>query len=64
LFATYKSTFEQEHWLETTVKPFEIKQSHAGSSKQANAIMNGLQADVVTFNPSTDVQCLAMTGER
>lgn len=57
LFATYNPTFEK-HWLETTGKTIEIKQSHAGSSKQANAIMNGLQADVVTFNQVTDVQVL------
>ncbi|BDX01648.1 thiosulfate transporter subunit [Marinomonas pontica] len=57
LFATYNPTFEK-HWLETTGKTIEIKQSHAGSSKQANAIMNGLSADVVTFNQVTDVQVL------
>lgn len=28
-----------------------IKQSHAGSSKQALAILQGLKADVVTYNP-------------
>ena len=57
LFATYNPTFE-EHWQEKTGDTIEIKQSHAGSSKQANAIMNGLQADVVTFNQVTDVQIL------
>ena len=57
LFATYNPTFEK-HWQEKTGKTIEIKQSHAGSSKQANAIMNGLQADVVTFNQVTDVQVL------
>ncbi|WP_394182660.1 thiosulfate ABC transporter substrate-binding protein CysP [Marinomonas posidonica] len=57
LFATYNPTFEK-HWQEKTGQTIEIKQSHAGSSKQANAIMNGLQADVVTFNQVTDVQVL------
>ncbi len=35
-----------------------IKQSHAGSSKQARAILQGLDADVVTFNQVTDVNVL------
>lgn len=39
-----------------------IEQSHAGSSKQARAILQGLQADVVTFNQVTDVQVLADAG--
>ena len=62
LFAAYNPTFEQ-HWLEKTGKTIEIKQSHAGSSKQANAIMNGLSADVVTFNQVTDVQVLHDKGK-
>lgn len=62
LFATYNPTFEK-HWLEKTGKTIEIKQSHAGSSKQANAIMNGLSADVVTFNQVTDVQVLHDKGK-
>ncbi|MCB5161145.1 thiosulfate ABC transporter substrate-binding protein CysP [Marinomonas algarum] len=57
LFATYNPTFEK-HWQEKTGQTIEIRQSHAGSSKQANAIMNGLSADVVTFNQVTDVQVL------
>ncbi|MBA2817102.1 thiosulfate ABC transporter substrate-binding protein CysP [Candidatus Pantoea persica] len=35
-----------------------IKMSHAGSSKQALAILQGLRADVVTYNQVTDVQVL------
>ena len=33
----------------------EIRQSHGGSSKQARAVAEGLQADVVTFNQVTDI---------
>ncbi len=36
-----------------------VKQSHAGSSRQARSILEGLKADVVTFNQVTDVQLLA-----
>lgn len=62
LFAAYNPTFEQ-HWLDKTGKTIEIRQSHAGSSRQANAIMNGLSADVVTFNQVTDVQVLHDRGK-
>ncbi|MHC1548530.1 sulfate ABC transporter substrate-binding protein [Phyllobacterium sp. K27] len=39
-------------------KDITVKQSHAGSSKQARSILEGLEADVVTFNQVTDVQVL------
>lgn len=62
LFAAYNPLF-QAHWQETTGNTIEIKQSHAGSSKQANAILHGLKADIVTFNQVTDVQVLADKGQ-
>ena len=39
-----------------------IKQSHAGSSKQARAVADGLPADVVTFNQVTDIELLRRNG--
>ena len=39
-----------------------IDQSHAGTSKQARSIVEGLEADVVTFNQSTDIDFLAKNG--
>ena len=39
-----------------------VDQSHAGSSAQARAVNDGLAADVVTFNTTTDVQFLADNG--
>lgn len=57
LFASYNPMFA-EHWKEETGHTVEIRQSHAGSSKQALAILQGLPADVVTFNQVTDVQVL------
>ncbi|MBX3566767.1 MAG: thiosulfate ABC transporter substrate-binding protein CysP [Rhizobiaceae bacterium] len=39
-----------------------IDQSHAGTSKQARAIVEGLEADVVTFNQVTDIAFLAKNG--
>lgn len=47
---------------EKTGKAIEVKQSHGGSSRQARAIMEGLQADVVTFNQVTDIQALEQKG--
>jgi sulfate transport system substrate-binding protein len=53
----FSAAFEAEYG-----RPLTVDQSHAGSSKQARAIMEGLQADVVTFNQVTDVQVLADNG--
>jgi sulfate transport system substrate-binding protein len=39
-----------------------VNQSHAGSSAQARAILEGLQADVVTFNQVTDIERLVEGG--
>lgn len=50
------------HYKKTTGKDVKIDQSHAGSSAQARAVNDGLAADVVTFNTTTDVQFLADHG--
>lgn len=39
-----------------------VNQSHAGTSTQARAILEGLPADVVTFNQTTDVDKLVEGG--
>ncbi|MDH4988856.1 thiosulfate ABC transporter substrate-binding protein CysP [Aminobacter anthyllidis] len=39
-----------------------VDQSHAGTSKQARAIVEGLEADVVTFNQVTDIEFLVKNG--
>ncbi len=39
-----------------------IDQSHAGTSKQARAIVEGLEADVVTFNQVKDIDFLVKQG--
>ena len=57
LFVQYNALYQKEH---PNVK---ITQSHAGSSKQANAILQGLKADVVTFNQVTDIDVLAQKGK-
>ena len=50
------------HYKKTTGKDVKIDQSHAGSSAQARAVNDGLEADGVTFNTTTDVQFLADNG--
>ncbi len=45
-----------------TGKELTVNQSHAGTSKQARAILEGLEADVVTFNQELDVQTLVDKG--
>jgi sulfate transport system substrate-binding protein len=39
-----------------------VDQSHGGSSKQARAILEGLEADVVTFNQVIDIDALVKGG--
>jgi len=50
------------HHKKTTGKDIKVDQSHAGSSAQARAVADGLEADVVTFNTTTDVDFLADKG--
>jgi len=50
------------HYKKTTGKDLKIDQAHAGSSAQARAVNDGLDADVVTMNTTTDVDFLASTG--
>lgn len=58
LFAEVNKEFVP-YWNTKTGQTVSVKQSHAGSSRQALAIREGLQADVVTFNQVNDVQVLA-----
>ncbi len=52
-----------KNWKAKTGQDLKINQSHAGSSAQARSILEGLEADVVTFNQVTDVQILADRGK-
>jgi len=61
LFAAINTEF-QAWWQEEHGEEIAISQSHGGSSAQARAILQGLRADVVTFNQVTDVQVLADAG--
>jgi sulfate transport system substrate-binding protein len=50
------------HYKKTTGKDVKIDQAHGGSSAQARAVNDGLDADVVTMNTTTDIEFLASTG--
>jgi len=50
------------HYKKATGKDVKIDQSHAGSSAQARAVADGLDADVVTMNTTTDIEFLADKG--
>ena len=56
LFAAENEAFVKQHPGVT------VDQSHAGTSKQARAIVEGLEADVVTFNQVTDIDFLVKNG--
>ena len=61
LFQNYNVAFVR-HWQKETGDNLTVNQSHAGSSKQARAVIDGLEADVVTFNQVTDVDAVAERG--
>jgi sulfate transport system substrate-binding protein len=62
LYAAVNEAFIKE-WKQKTGQTLTINQSHAGSSRQARSIIEGLEADVVTFNQVTDVQVLHDRGK-
>ena len=49
-------------YKKSTGKDIKIDQSHGGSSAQARAVNDGLDADVVTMNTTTDIDFLANNG--
>lgn len=61
LYAAINVEFAKQ-WKTKTGQDVTINQSHNGSSRQARSILEGLEADVVTFNQVTDVQVLADKG--
>lgn len=56
--AKFQANYQQQH---PNMK-VNINQSHGGSSKQALAVANGLQADLVTLNQESDMKLLAKKG--
>jgi sulfate/thiosulfate transport system substrate-binding protein len=49
-------------WKQKTGEDITIQQSHGGSGKQARAVIDGLEADVVTLALAYDIQVIADKG--
>jgi len=60
-YKDYNATFVA-NYKKTTGKDLKIDQAHGGSSAQARAVNDGLDADVVTMNTTTDIEFLASKG--
>jgi sulfate transport system substrate-binding protein len=58
LYTDYNSAFAK-YWKEKTGDNVTINHSHGGSGKQARAVIDGLQADVVTLALAYDIDVIA-----
>jgi sulfate/thiosulfate-binding protein len=58
LYDEYNKSFSA-HWKAKTGENVIINQSHGGSGKQARAVIDGLEADVVTLALAYDIDALA-----
>src|SRR5438128_6980638 len=58
LYQDYNAAFAK-YWRAKTGKTVEIQQSHGGSSKQARAVIDGLEADVVTLALAYDIDAIS-----
>jgi sulfate transport system substrate-binding protein len=61
LYQDYNAAFAK-HWKAKTGQDVKVDQSHAGSGKQARAILDGLEADVATLALSYDIDQLHARG--
>lgn len=51
------------HWRQTNGQAVTVRQSHGGSGRQARAVIDGLDADVVTLALAFDVDALHQNGK-
>ena len=58
LYEEYNALFAK-HWEATKSEKVEIQQSHGGSGKQARAVIDGLEADVVTLALAYDIDAIS-----
>ncbi|MGD9728281.1 MAG: sulfate ABC transporter substrate-binding protein [Nitrospiraceae bacterium] len=58
LYQEFNAAFAKQ-WQAKTGQIVAIKQSHGGSSKQARAVIDGLQADVVTLALAYDIDAIS-----
>ena len=62
LYQDYNAAFAK-YWQAKTGEKVAVKQSHGGSSKQGRAVIDGLDADVVTLALAYDVDEIAAKGK-
>ncbi|MBN8998236.1 MAG: sulfate ABC transporter substrate-binding protein, partial [Rhizobiales bacterium] len=58
LYRAYDEAFAA-YWKEKTGETVTIEQSHGGSGSQARAVIDGLEADVVTLALAADIDAIA-----
>jgi sulfate transport system substrate-binding protein len=61
LYEDYNKAFAA-HWQKETGEVLTVDQSHGGSGKQARAVADGLEADIVTLALAYDVDAVAKAG--
>src|SRR5512138_3158928 len=61
LYEAVNGAFAKQ-WKAKTGQDVVVKQSHGGSGKQARAVVDGLEADVVTLALAYDVDAVAKAG--
>jgi len=61
LYQDFNAAFIK-HWKGKTGQTVTIKQSHGGSGGQARAVIDGLEADVVTLALAYDIDAVAQSG--
>ena len=61
LYQDFNAAFAK-HWKAKTGQTVTVKQSHGGSGKQARAVIDGLEADVVTLALAYDIDAIAEQG--
>ena len=61
LYQEFNAAFAK-HWRATAGKDVTIQQSHGGAAKQARAVIDGLEADVITLALAYDIDAVAEAG--
>ena len=62
LYKAYDEAFTK-HWKATTGEDISVEVSNGGSGKQARAVIDGLEADVVTLALAYDIDAIAEKGK-
>jgi sulfate transport system substrate-binding protein len=63
LYKEYNEAFAK-HWKTETGETVTIQQSHGGSGKQARAVIDGLDADVVTLALESDINAIVKNSKK